>query len=292
MVNIRKSVRARLASILIGLSACSETKPTEAEIYFRDFPTTLDGAREVQKYEAPGAKHCLVHVRQIHYVGPKDSLKKSINLADRIRKDSSYSSSNELQELAISIDNQVRITKEAVKSEFKKVSGVQQDILYILGCLNRSNSLNYLRAEGLERALHPSESKEIYNLLNLQSVQTGFFNYDEIDSSDYFGLRGAHFIISRDKAIIIKPAEDKELNEQASRLADSLISQENLIKYDIIGKDREDFVLKIINLDNDPYSVTVYGGTHDFRDNVEAWNKKNPGDKFSLIVVTPTSYKK
>ena len=37
-------------------------------------------------------------------------------------------------------------------------------------------------------------------------------------------------------------------------------------------------------------AVTVYGGAHDWSNNIKTWNQKHPDKKFSLIVVTPNEY--
>ncbi|MBU0957709.1 MAG: hypothetical protein KKF56_02760 [Nanoarchaeota archaeon] len=41
---------------------------TESNRFLREFPEKIPGARSVKKYEVPGAKDCLVHIGQKHYV--------------------------------------------------------------------------------------------------------------------------------------------------------------------------------------------------------------------------------
>jgi hypothetical protein len=43
-----------------------ESEVTVANKLLRNFPTTIPGAEKVEKYEVPGAKYTLVHIRQVH----------------------------------------------------------------------------------------------------------------------------------------------------------------------------------------------------------------------------------
>lgn len=56
----------------------------------------------------------------------------------------------------------------------------------------------------------------------------------------------------------------------------------------IVCADREDAVLHNINeRANSPLPILVFGAAHWFYDNIRRWNKANPNDKFSLIVIEP-----
>ena len=55
---------------------------------------------------------------------------------------------------------------------------------------------------------------------------------------------------------------------------------------------REDILLDFVHKAEDRTAVTVYGGAHDWVNNVKQWNGKNPNDKFSLIVITPDAYER
>ena len=49
----------------------------------------------------------------------------------------------------------------------------------------------------------------------------------------------------------------------------------------------ENDLLEIVSKSGERTAVTVYGKAHDWKDNIETWNREHPDEKFSLIVVTP-----
>jgi len=55
---------------------------------------------------------------------------------------------------------------------------------------------------------------------------------------------------------------------------------------------REDVLLDFVFKSKDRTSVTVYGGAHDWTNNVQKWNREHPNSKYSLIVITPEAYKR
>jgi hypothetical protein len=57
-------------------------------------------------------------------------------------------------------------------------------------------------------------------------------------------------------------------------------------------EDRENIALEIISKSKNPLDILIYGGAHQFGDNINEWNEKNPGKKYSLIEVTPENYKR
>lgn len=58
----------------------------------------------------------------------------------------------------------------------------------------------------------------------------------------------------------------------------------------ILLSDREDALLKIVAQAESPIAVAVYGGGHDWSDNIAVWNRRRPTEKFSLIEITPRAY--
>lgn len=71
---------------------------------------------------------------------------------------------------------------------------------------------------------------------------------------------------------------------QANTAVDSPIRRENILS------DRENALLEIIAERGDPVAMTVYGGFHDWSDNIRVWNRRHPDHKFGLIEITPSSY--
>lgn len=37
-------------------------------------------------------------------------------------------------------------------------------------------------------------------------------------------------------------------------------------------------------------ATLVFGGDHDFRDNVASWDLAHPGERFALVEITPRSF--
>lgn len=54
----------------------NDPEVTEANRLLIDFPIQIPGARDVKKLLTPGAKYCLVHIRQTHQVKDKEIMKK------------------------------------------------------------------------------------------------------------------------------------------------------------------------------------------------------------------------
>jgi hypothetical protein len=57
----------------------------------------------------------------------------------------------------------------------------------------------------------------------------------------------------------------------------------------IIFDDREGTALRISSNYGRMLNVAVYGGAHDWRDNIYTWNQKNPHNKMALIEITPNT---
>ncbi len=55
--------------------------------------------------------------------------------------------------------------------------------------------------------------------------------------------------------------------------------------------DRENDLIQRAGSSGKKVNITVFGGGHDFMDNLEDWNARHPDKAFSLVVVTPRNYK-
>lgn len=156
---------------------------------------------------------------------------------------------------------------------------------------------NYDR-KGIKQELR--DLKELYGLAQwiedlvgrIKGIDArGKYSYDLI-------YLGADFKLALEKKLELLPAEEKEVYKKASEMADNaekeasdskkaeefakLLSDDSLIK-----KGREDAVLEKLIQQKNPLALVVYGKAHDFRDNVEEWNRRNPRRTISLIEITP-----
>jgi len=50
-------------------------------------------------------------------------------------------------------------------------------------------------------------------------------------------------------------------------------------------------LLELASQSENPLQVLVYGGAHDWMDNIKAWNERYPDRKFSYLVITPNAFK-
>ena len=53
---------------------------------------------------------------------------------------------------------------------------------------------------------------------------------------------------------------------------------------------REDRLLELITARDDPLAVTIYGGGHEWKNNVDAWNTIHPDAKVALIEIFPSHF--
>ena len=51
---------------------------------------------------------------------------------------------------------------------------------------------------------------------------------------------------------------------------------------------REDFLLQHLQEERQRVHVVVYGGLHDFADNIERWNQTHPDQESGLMNISPT----
>jgi len=106
-------------------------------------------------------------------------------------------------------------------------------------------------------------------------------------------LKGADFLLAFDRGLRLLPGETLETSREAKEFYRRLKNGERVTDEEykrIVFENREDALLEIISASDDPLAVTVYGGLHDWMDNIKRWNKDNPDKMFSYIRITPIHY--
>ena len=73
-----------IGSLTAPLFFSGHFQETVAEKFFKNFPEEISGAKTIEKYNIPGAKYCLVHIRQYH-LGEKLT-KQELDEIDYIQK--------------------------------------------------------------------------------------------------------------------------------------------------------------------------------------------------------------
>lgn len=226
---------------------------------------SIPSSQSVTKYLFPDARNTIIHVKQIHTrTTPSLSSQKDKDLLDKIQ-------------------NEIFLIGDSLKSK------LGLDCVYMEGTSKA----------GIADVEHAVESFE-----KLKSIPGG---------ADIVGQFEQNPTIKHNKLIFHsglkpRPAEDEALNRIAGEQMRQFQLQALMSTNDVdvlwnkfitgdhvVFKQREDQVLIQIaedykqNLRTSVYSLLVFGGAHDFTDNVKRWNETNDL-KFNLVTITPTSY--
>ena len=160
---------------------------------------------------------------------------------------------------------QAHINEGITSDQRDYVAKVQGDIYQILAFLNIHKKISEVYVEGLTEN-HEGDSNPDLSFYN---IKTG----EIIDAPKLLEVEGTIRLI---------PAERYESHLRAL--------SRNAITKDIFDA-RENIALDVISRNQNTLNVLVYGGLHWFGDNINEWNKQHPDRKYSLIEITPESYR-
>jgi len=285
---------------------------TDANRMLLDFPSEVPGARNVDKYLTPDAKYCLVHLRQAHKV-KSDFLyskyskeRKKINeVQDDIKSILEYLIINEnLQTIyyeGLPFGDEETII-DSLKDEFSKTGKYSLSFSEYYDLHERDE------LEAIDRYLEAIENHNRENIIiplaafidsSIENLRKYRDNLEqEVQENNVEFVRSAGVELSIDGKLNIIGAEDCESHKKA-------LSQSSL--NEVVMDDREDALLNIISIQENPIALTVYGAAHAWggtesfgkryvigerishKDNISEWNKLHPNAKFSLIEITPKS---
>jgi hypothetical protein len=286
-MDIRKSVTAGLASILLGLGACSKGATSETNKFYEAFPNQLDGAALIERYGPSDSAYCLVHLRQVH-IGVLPApikridavIEKSKNAPDSLDKNEQL---ERMQEYRNNLFNETR-------SSLEKISRSQERLYAVLESL-RSIGIEEIRVEGLEEDFDQRRCEDHFKKFSDILYSGGYFNDPQEVKEKYFFLPGAAFLQGARGNLRVKLTERIGDQAELSRRIAKARAEGRPLEHDEIKdmKERENYLLELISKSGEPYSIVIYGGDHDFRDNIDAWNN-DKDRKFSLIVITPNLY--
>jgi len=283
--------------------AASEQLKTAVD-YFKSFPNELPGAEKIEKISVEKAQHCFVHIRQFHPVG-------ELKTREEMEDDES------------DLHTKVRTIHTSIHAVLGKIEQLYPRLPFYLEGLPRgmeSDFINTARKENInKKQLRAAQRKaeelnsriqETVEMLKKEGKTTPenrkFLNelQDQIGTlrsqlqtetgiakelqgkerdADTLLLSSRDFI-KREK-IELRGAEDRDTFLAA---VDSYESGDKNKK--ITHEMREDKLLEIIRNDKAIFAVTMYGGSHDWRDTIDRWNRSHPNEQFSLIVITPKNY--
>lgn len=296
-----------LASIL--LSGCYELKkatdfnPTAPNKYLYSFPEKIPRIESVKKLPVHNAKACLVHFRNLHYRSdtPEDRLVYALDVQKDLYQAISFLADRQL----VSHVYQEGLT-EKLKSIEDDLTETEIEIVRELnpGLKERTERKitelqEAIREENLSKKPGDLEDKMRYHQDVLTTIETLKASLPDMESSDdifrrylerSFLVRGAEVRLRVEGKLELRIGEDEELNRKSNQIVLRYHLIDPKISQKVIYEDREDKLLEIIHQDEEDIAITVFGGGHDFRDNIRNWNRKNPNHKYSLIVITPESY--
>jgi hypothetical protein len=295
---------------------------TEANRLLLEFPISIPGAAKIERYITPGAKYCLVHIRQMHLSNEsteKDKEKTALiqsdiynillSLADKKIINSVYvegatpedadalnklaasdRSYNEIRLLASDL-SEVDMIKEKIQSMDIVISGIEN------GRTPEGQSLDpvvvHLNTEvaKLKSQLPAAENRDKEDRMKQEAILSKRHERYKYSVTDRLDAEGK---------IIVYGAEDP------NRFSVSPKDYDNFVR--IVMDKREDYLLRIIPARNQPLAVTVFGAAHawggpelcgasysledrySFKDNITEWNRAHPTEKFSLIEIKPIHY--
>src|SRR3989344_6404704 len=185
------SFKAGLVSLLMGFSACSKPLITEAETYFHNFPKTLEGAREIYSYETPGAKHCLVHIKDMHAL---------LNFPPLNQK------------------NQQSPLRKSGRDLMSAVCNVQVDVYKILIDLQEKSGIKSVRVEGVGRDFDSKDCLKTMGQRMHYFVNLGYAFQDEFLNGLYEHVYGASFSLGAQGTLSVKAAESLDFYSRSMKL--------------------------------------------------------------------------
>ncbi len=278
---------AGLAAYFIG-KAAYQAGPgkSSGQLLFEQFPAEVPGAKKVEKYPWKNADVTLVHVAQSH-----NTLKDGPGLESAL--------------------DDPKLREEWTK-HVRDVNACQRDVLRILEFLEKNYGVKETYSESVivESPLTTKQDAQrlyawrlslldrmrvfdfdvadTYNellQLDIKKAQKAATINDSIrfnelmDRAEQFKYYvGADLLLAHVGRITMLPAETKAAWDEAQRLGGPATA-------DL----RENIAIDLASQGNGLMRVVVYGGAHNFVDNLERWNAKNPSRAMHCIVITPTS---
>ncbi len=251
----------------------SNQTETDADGLFDQFPVSIPGARSITKYGVRGSSHCLVHIRQTHFLNRgawMNAMKSRYNMAE----------------------DKIKENIDAMELREDESFAVLKDVAVILSYLRERLSLTAVYPEGVD----VEDAKFINEMLadiRKKYLETGDSIFE--DAKTQIGeelAEGLFYDIKTtgDGSLEVRVTESDEIREEsADTFMDAILDKGG--DWEPSNVRREDFLLERVSSDQERLAVTTFGGLHDWRDNVDSWNERHPEDTFSLIEVVPMSYR-
>lgn len=240
-------------SLLLPIANAGDHDETVANVV-RQFPSAdrLPGAYSVRRIDSAGAVRCLVHIRDFH------------DTSD---------------------------TKERGR---RVVHVVQEDIVQIIEAMVRQQLFPFtgVHVEGLVGGVTPVKGQSGTNAKARDRIR-------QIVEEELSNVSLAHQQPARHPSAVQRVhhrlglklySAEHSATYQAALQATQSVETDVSSRAQKLLADRENALLGIVAGAEAPVAVAVFGGGHDWSDNVAAWNRTHPTMKFSLIEITPRAY--
>lgn len=270
-----------LSVLFITASSCMtpEKLQQRAERQLNEFIASHHSKWELSEViRVPDAKFTLLLIEQQHY---------SDILTNRVKTRLKETSSQ---------DQRTKI-KDDYFQQIIKINNVQKSIHDFISEV--TNEKDFLYVEGRKYPIrYRKEFLKTFTQETIDSVY-GVLNYGNISSHTipqppYF--MGASIVLHNEQKLTVIGSENLGLlNLTLSLYENSKLSRSDLASFlKECHEAREDQMLENISKNFEELSFRmnsirflICGSKHDFKNNVEEWNVKNPDKKFNLVIHTP-----
>ena len=273
-----------------------------------DFPDLINDS-SVSKTISTESSYCLIHIRQIHYVSGMDG--KGLNEVLKVQDNIYDILKHLIEEEEITTIYGEGITKN-IESKIPQL-GMR---FFGLGYRREPDKKPSEYVKNIDPDKKYNSDELYYDLGYKESVRA-------IYESHYIDLRAAEHYIDenfnieekmqdtlesingtiqncihlrekiKNKELTLREINQFEKECDETKLGDSFLEQIKTFKEDMyeINDPREDALLEnLVKEKSSGRFVVVFGGAHNWTNNIIEWNQRNPHYKFSLIEITPNTY--
>lgn len=286
---------------LIGPSALAADKAFDASRFVQKFPTRsqIPAAKFVVKRPYVGARFVLIHVRNFHLSTNMNdkTLRVYREVQTDVRTVVEYCMDQKkvnhvyAEGLTLESHTQALVKKANNGSLFREVAPkapVEAPKTEVAAATKPAPAkIDDLTAASPNFAYASMSRAGFANKLRAEMDEVALFRKELADQKA--GLSALDQLVA-ERGLELWPAETAKANEQACQALFGSKGQHGRDREQIILERREDVLLELIVKRNDPIAVTVYGGFHDWGNNIKQWNKEHPDQKFALIEITPEAY--
>lgn len=221
--------------------------------------------------DVPNETGVLVHVRQKHLIPYLESSAK-YKLDSMERKDEEKTTMDLFKDAIIALDFSPRV--------LRSVNNCQRQIYKFI----QGERVERIYAEGIQfgRGLSPEEAKKSFVLVHSLLVAVQDLEKREKSVEKYFFCPGAVYLLAKAGTGVVGvdvSKKERTLGLEKLSLGDSSeIMQERESK-------ATSYVLG--DAEGERYRILIYGADHEFKDDVEKWNKEHLDQQYDFATFTP-----